>query len=114
MYFISSNYICSTLSSQIKALKCGHSSVVNELDDEGDDERGDKGGDESKLLDKYIVHWSGISDLEKNNYTSDGEFSLFKFDTNVSSCFVILYETVFYLLYLVFILTFVSLLYQYL
>ena len=75
-----------TLSFQIKALEYGHSSVVNELRDEGGDDGGNEGGDESKFLDNnMIVHCSDISDLEDDNYTSDGEFSLFQFDTDVSS-----------------------------
>ena len=64
-------------------LQNGHSSVVNEIHDEGGDDGGNKGGDASEL--NLIVDWSDFSDLEDVDYTSDGEFSSFQFDADVSS-----------------------------
>ena len=65
----------------------GHSLVVNEIhDEEGGDDGGNKGGDTSEL--NLIVHWSDFSDLEDVDYASDGEFSSFQFDADVSSTVV--------------------------
>ena len=88
-YFIYSNPIFLLFaSSQIKALEYDNSSVVNEvhdeLNDEGGDDGGNEGGDESRL--NMVVLWDEISELNFDNNASDGEYSVFQFGSDVSSC----------------------------